>query len=215
MNGVNEYFKNAYLTCGNTYDNFIFEDCSLKFIDFAYDYLKHNSNDVISCCIKLNKKIESMLECSLFKCKNEMQKKIVARSYFTTVFLYEVLQKASISTTFDLEMLKKGISDILSGDFEKVKEFCLHGAPIPYDIKRIINKNIKIELNVFLIDINNVYLQRTINNYISSREPYSVKVFSNKKLVSYVDELGNFIENPHDYMSVDVNKFISSNNKKI
>lgn len=214
MNDINEYFKNTYLTCGNTYDNFIFEDCPIEFIELSYHSLKEDDNGVISCCIKLESKVSDALECSLNKCENEFQKKIVARSFFVSLFASEILKKTNNSDLFDTTILKNGICDILSGDFQKIKDYCLHKSPIPYDIKRVINKNIKIELNVFLIDVNNIYLQRTINNYISSREPYSVKLFSNKKLVSYVDEVGNLIENPHDYMYVDINKFINIDNKR-
>ena len=69
----------------------------------------------------------------------------------------------------------------------------------------------KFELNIFLDNTQNIYLQQAINNFISSREPFSVKLFATQeRLSTYCDQLGNFIQSPHDYMNMNVNKFIEN-----
>lgn len=208
---IDNGFKNYYLTVGVTYDNFIFENCPLEFIEYAYECLNSNLNDVNSCCIKINDEIEKKLDVILDKCEEDSQRNILARTFFVSVFAYELLKdkNVDIKNLISLAELKEGIEFMLSGDFNVSKEFYLK-SPMPYDIKRIINKIGKIELNVFLVNTSNVYLQSVINLFVSSREPYSVKIFTNsKRLPSYSDVNGVLIESPHDYMRVDVNKFIN------
>jgi len=213
---VDQHFENSYLKCGATYDNFIFENCPLEFIDLAYDSLRNNCNNVKSCCIKLDGEIEKSLKVLLDKCSNEMQKKIFARDFIVSLIVYEMLKDESvhIKDLTSLDTLKKGITDMLKGDFDSAREFSLE-APMPYDIKRIMNKIGKIELNFFLLDCKDMELQRAINVFIASREPYSVKIFSNSKLASYADQNGTLIETPHDYMSINVNEFIAKEAKKL
>ena len=67
----------------------------------------------------------------------------------------------------------------------------------------------KIELSFILEDAENKYFQQAVNLFISSREPYSVKIFTNNdRLVTYYDLNGNIIECPHDFMRRDVSEFI-------
>ena len=60
-----------------------------------------------------------------------------------------------------------------------------------------------------LEDVNNQYLQQAINLFLSAREPYSVKVFTNsERLATYYDLNGNIIQCPHDFMTRDVRPFV-------
>ena len=71
----------------------------------------------------------------------------------------------------------------------------------------MIKKIGKIELNIFLSDAENVFLQRAINNYLAAREPYSIRVFSNKnKFPCYYDQSGNVIQAVHDYREISIGK---------
>lgn len=36
---IDKSFIDSYLTCGSTYDNYIFENCPNEVIEFAYDCL--------------------------------------------------------------------------------------------------------------------------------------------------------------------------------
>lgn len=208
---IDNGFKSYYLTVGVTYDNFIFENCPLEFVNFAYECLNKDFNNVKSCCVTIDNETEKKFNVILDKCIDNSQKYIFARTFFMSLFIYELLKDKSIQikNLISLEELKEGIYIMVNGDFDKAKEFYLK-SPMPYDIKRIINKVGRIELNVFLVNTSNVYLQSAINLFVSSREPYSIKIFTNnKKLPSYIDANGFLIESPHDYMRVDVNKFVN------
>ena len=202
---INEYFKSSYLTCGVTRDNFIFENCPYEFIEIAKSLLSSPQNGVTPCVVEITKDIESQLNSTLSKCVDDFQKSIIARDFFVSIFMLALLKHSIVSN--EVTSLKNGISAILSGNIEKSKKYHLE-SPIPFDISLKAKKLGKIELNIFLVDTDNKFLQQAINNFISSREPYSIKIFSTKNLPSYLDQLGNIIVNPHDYMARNVNDFI-------
>lgn len=202
---VDDYFKEEYLTCGRTRDNFIFLNCPQEFVYFANERLKQHANSKKSCCVLIDKKLKAKVEQILKKCKNELQTKIVARDFICTLILKQVLKGEEKAVERFLE-LKDGMSTFLDGDFDKYKENH-HLYPFPLEITSAIKKYGDIELNIFLIDMQNIVLQQAINNFISSREPYSVKMFTtDDRLSTYLDQMGNRIEWPHDYMSVDMIK---------
>jgi hypothetical protein len=109
-------------------------------------------------------------------------------------------------------ILKEQIKAFYNNEFWKVKQF--HATSFfPNDVAEYSKKFGKIELNFFLIETKNVELQRAINNFISSRTPYSIKIFTtNAKLSSYADQAGNLIQSPHDYMTRDVREYIENEN---
>ena len=64
-----------------------------------------------------------------------------------------------------------------------------------------------------LKDTKNKYIQQAVNVFIASREPYSVKIFTNNdRLVTYYDLNGNLIESPHDFMRRAVDMFAEFEN---
>jgi len=84
-----------------------------------------------------------------------------------------------------------------------------HAFANSYDITTYARKN-KFELNIFIEEADK-YLQQAINNFISAREPYSVKLFlKNDKLSTYYDPIGSIIQSPHDYMLRDLSKYSES-----
>jgi len=203
---INDYFKNYYLSCGNTRDNFIFENCPKDFITLAQKSLNQNSEKVKSCNILLTTDIENKLNKTLEKFENDFQKKIIANGFFITLFLREIVKEQNYEKE-KLNFLENGIAALLTGDIKNVKDYIIN-SPTPLDIEKTIKEIGKIELNIFLVDTQNIYLQQAVNNYISSRLPYSVKIFTNKQLPTYYDQNGNFIQAPHDYMNVNVYNFI-------
>jgi len=195
---INDYYKNAYLTAGVTRDNFVFENCSDEFMDLARNYLSEDANDVISCVVDLDKNIENKLEDSLDLFDSVVHKEIIARDFISALIMLSILKKSGNSV--ELDALDQGIENVLSGDYKRIRSF-LQNAPMPYLIDWQIRKTGKIELNMFLKDIKNKYLQRAINGFLASRTGYSIKVFTNQdRLCSYYDEGGNIIQSPHDYM---------------
>ena len=118
-----------------------------------------------------------------------------------------------LNQSVDVRVIKKdGTSEAY--DIEKVKKY--HSvAPMPFDITNFSREIQKIELNFILNNTQNVYIQEAINNFISSREPYSVKIFSSHSLPSYRDQTKNLIECPHDYMSRNISDFIEYQSEKL
>ena len=62
---INEYFKNDYLTCGQTRDNFIFENCPNEFILEAQKSLAISKNGVKSCNLTIKRANEIYVEKTL------------------------------------------------------------------------------------------------------------------------------------------------------
>lgn len=202
---INEYFKDEYLTCGKTRDNFIFENCPIEFIREAKELLSNSSEEVKSGVIKITRKQEEKIEETLSQFEHDIQKSLIARDYVCSLIMLEIL-KGKTNNSGEIKFLKQGISAISNGDYWKAREFSIN-SPNPWDISREA-KNRKIELNILLIDTKNKYLQRAINNLVSSREPYSIKIFASQTLPSYLDEIGNRIECPHDYMRLNINNYV-------
>ena len=87
-------------------------------------------------------------------------------------------------------------------------------APMPYEITNFYRDIGPFELNFILEKSQNVYVQQALNNFISAREPFSVKIFSTKTLPTYLDQNKTAIENPHDYMKRNVQDFIEQQYEK-
>lgn len=204
---IEENFKNYYLTCGQTYDNFIFEQCPIEFMDVAQMLLSKSENNVKPCNIKICRKQQSELENVFLNCGNDYQKNALARYYITILIMVEFFKDIDNKV---FKSLKEQIECFINNDFEKIKQNYIVGY-MPYDVARISKKaGQKIELNIFLIDIDNKDLQQAINNFISSREPYSIKLFTNNQLTTHYDQNGNLIQCPHDYMTRNISKFVTT-----
>ena len=207
---INEYFESEYLTAGRTYDNFIFENCPKEFLAVAKEKLSVKDNGVKPCNVYLNREMEECFEKMLENEENDLRKKIKARDFICALITKEVLEGEDARGLLYFVATDE-IEAILNGDYLKYLEtrsFSL----IPSDIRDFQKEIGKIELNFFLEDTKNPMLQRAINIFIASREPYSIKVFTNnERLPSYSEQNGNFIECPHDYMRRDVNCFIEKN----
>ena len=106
-------------------------------------------------------------------------------------------------------VLKEQVKAFDEGQLWRVKQ--LHAyAPFIHEMSDAYYNHGKFEVNFFLEDTENVLIQRAINNFLSSRTPFSVKVFTNlEKLPTYVDEGGCFIETPHDYLTMNVRDYIT------
>lgn len=204
---INEYFENEFLVAGNTYDNFIFENCPNEFLSIAKAKLKEVRGGVKSIVICISREQERCIEQTINNCQEDFQKKILARDIITALIVRELLQYKSEKQE-NINFLNLQISAFMHNDFEKVKEF--HALSfMPHDVKKLHGKLGGIELSFILQDTQNKILQQAINIFVSSREPYSVKIFTNsEKLPTYYDVNGNLIECPHDFMRRDVNDFI-------
>lgn len=204
---INENFSNYYLTCGQTYDNFVFENCPKEFLRVAKKMLSKNSVDTKSCIIVLTRDDEVKVENVFEQCRDRLQQRILARDFVTSLVMREVLRGYSPRLSSFCEVNEQ-IKAFMENDFNKVKHF--HSTSFfPSDVADMKSEVGKFELNIFLLNTENVELQRAINNFISSRTSYSIKLFTNNpQLASYTDQSGNYIQSPHDFMTRDVNDYI-------
>ena len=205
---INEYFKSEYLTCGRTRDNFLFENCPREFVAEGSRLLIVPNEDVKPCTMMLTAAMEWKFNKAVKACESDYQKSILARGLICSMIMVDLLKYNSGETERKLKLFKD-IRLMLSGDFDKMKEGYA-GSPMPYEISQMARKMGNVELNIFLTDTRNKFLQQAINNFISSREPYSIKVFTtDKRLPTYYDQMGNLIQSPHDYMTMDINQYVT------
>lgn len=208
---IDENFINSYLTIGNTYDNFLFENCPNELISIAKERLNTSDNETKSIILNFDKNLSANLQSTLDQFDNPIQKRIICRDLISSMFMKQLLEHTK-SNDYKVNDLDTIISAIQEGNRDKILDTLSH-SPIPYDIERLVRKIGKIEVNIFLTDIENNLLQQAINNYLTSRTPYSIKVFSNKNLCTFYDQMGNILQPPHDFLVRDVNKFITLPNQ--
>ena len=201
---INDYFIKNFLIPGKTRDNYIFTNCPKCFLQVVGEYCKTNNTDVKPCCVALSKVDNEIINNLFLKCNNELQKKLVSDEYILQLVLMEIYKnEPKFLEDYDKinklnNELKLGNLSGVFGDYisENIQDFCKNVRPI--------------ELNFILRGIDNQYLQSAVNNYISTRNPYSVKVYADKDLCNYYDLAGNIIEPVHDYIGMDINQFITS-----
>ena len=205
---VDEYFERQYLTAGNTYDNFIFENCPDEFLGFAKKALSKKGEDTSPCVVSIDREQEKLLEKTLGSFTEDFQRQVLARDFVTASVVDRLLQYTDREPELK-DFVGKQIGAFMQGDSERVRG--MHGESlIPYDVSRLARRIGKIEVDFILDGTQNKFLQQAINIFISSREPYSVKIFTNNEsLPTYYDTSGNLIECPHDYMRRNVNEFVS------
>jgi len=204
---LNSSFIESYLTAGKTRDNFIFTDCDDVFFAIAEECLSRRANNVKPCCVKVDVSDEKTIVNLFAQCTNDVQRKIVTREYILQkVLLAELADEPSCEEEY--KKIKDSFNVLKDGNF-----YALFSNHTFSDVQDFMEQVGKIELNFFLKDVDNKFLQQAINSYIASRTTYSVKLFSNKKLCSYFDLAGNFMEWPHDYMSLSVKKFVKNGQK--
>ena len=202
---INTNLADQYLKCGKTYDNYIIEGCNSDFINYSIDSLREDKSWCKSCCVVITDEDESRVEDTLSDCTEELHKKILARDYITVRIMQSVLAKRDLLGK--TSVVNEQINAFHNRVLYKVKDY--HGCFFPSDVAEE-RKNVgDFELNIFLVNSGNKLLQEAINLFISSREPYSVKLFTTRdRLSSYYDQVGNLIESPHDYTRLSSKMFL-------
>lgn len=210
---ISEYFESEYLTAGRTYDNFVFENCPKEFLTVAKEKLSAKQNGVKPCNVIITRELEEKFEKAIENEINSLRRKIIARDFICALIAKEALTFER-GYEFLLQEALNDINAIVNDNYEEYKKARLYSI-IPSHIKEFQINNGKLELNFFLEGTKNLELQRAINIFVASREPFSVKIFTdNQRLPSYYEQNENFIESPHDYMRIDVNKFIEIDEEK-
>lgn len=204
---ISEYYLRSFLTPKQASDNFIVEGCTHEFMEFAYDQLENSPSSIIAINVKFDvEKISADLETAYNKYSEKEQKNILTIEYFINLVLLKILPRTKIQTKLTQEDVQKNLLTIREAedigslfDVEMEKD------------TQLIFKNImenrfekeKHELNIFLYGKQDIIFQNIINSFIFSRSPYSVKIFSDQEALStYAEPSGEFIQCPHDYLSV-------------
>lgn len=192
-------------------DNFICVDFDVSKDSKERCIKKHESE----CSINFSIFHENLLNKFLHSFESGIQKIIFAEFFVNMFVAYELFDRQS---QFDAEKenIKKQIESMFQNNVDEVVESFLSGGYLQEDIVNFVNMSGKSRINFYLDNISNVYLQQSINNYISSRLPFGVSIFSNRKLCTYYDQMGNVIQCPHDYLELNKSgqEAISGDNSK-
>lgn len=202
---LNKTFIDSYLTFDGRSDNYVFENCPQEFLDFAFNKFNSEKREGKVCAIKWRVQDETILQAVLDKCGNVYEEKLLTQDYIYARIMQGVY---SVRNSEEFSKICKHLGAFYSGDMWEIKGLHKESVMFPLDLINAVKKYGKFDLCIFFEDIKNFEMQRTFNNLLSSRLPLSVKFFSGKRLISGIDSSGIMIQNPHDYMSVDVNKFI-------
>ncbi len=194
------------LKCGDTRDNMLFENCPFNLMLLAGKNLSIAQNNCTSINIALNAGTEMKLEKLFASCETELQRIIFAECYVNSLIMLQIMKKFNVKETkfgTSIQEIQKGLNILEFGNFDDAKNYYTN-APMAFEVSKAIRKQQRAELNVFLFNTKNKYLQLAINKYLASREPYSIKVFTDSKLPTYYTHDGQFIQSPHDYLLYDL-----------
>ncbi len=205
---IEESFKKYFLTCGQTYDNFVFENCGQEFMEEAKSLLRESAEGGL-CLVEITPEEEKMVERVLGMCKNEVQRKCLARDY-----IYACVLSGMGEQVEGKEVVAEQLEAFRNGDYEALAK--LHTqSPMMHNIIDTIKECGTKEIVFMLADTQNKTIQKAVNNLMSSRLPCSVKIFTNaSRLVTYFDEGGTVIECPHDFMRRNANDFIVTDDER-
>lgn len=207
--GINQYFIENYLTSGVARDNMVFTNCSDKLLFLAISRLKEDNNNCLSAVISFTDYECSRFEDVLSSLSNKYQKDIVARDYIISRIMEALLAKVDSRRLcdFSIGQIRSNQEDLFSGDKNRLSNF-VSNSPMPFDLEKLIKGIGRVELDFILENFKSRDLQKAINNYLSSRTSYCVRVFTGlDNLITYYDQMGNLIQSPHDYLNIDVRKF--------
>ena len=188
-------------------DNVVVVNCSSDFMRMAKDRLVSN-NDCKAINVVINANVNDSVSKFLDLVDDKDHQKMFTRTFIASIIMHEVLNNYdNVNDIFeyDVEDLSRGISAFLAQDLISVREYHIQHAPWSMDIERVVRKYGKMELNIFIPNMVDIRIQREINNYISSRLPFCVKVFTNEdRLSSYQTSFNEVIQIPHDFTEYDM-----------
>lgn len=176
----------------NKYDNHIYFGLNNNEIESLKQLLR-NDYDYTDIIInfedskKLNKLINSV--------PKNLDQKLIKSIIYEQYINYKILKESKIlKNNNELENI------LFSDNFKKFKnmDFILY-MTLEKELKSL---NKKTRLHLFLDDVNDILLQRKINDLIYSRQSIILMGYTTKdKLITHTTSDLNFIESPHDYRS--------------
>ena len=207
---MNKSFIDNYLLDSGSVDNYLFENCEKVVLDEIYKVLRTSVTKKRQCIVKLTNEEEKQVLALLDKCKSSYERTVLTRDFVNAKIMVEVYRGVDKAL---FERYTKQLNAFYNLDIVQAKENHRYGVLFPYDIINYVKNKEKIELNVFFENIKSFEIQRAFNNYMSARLPLSVKFFMPGRMVSNADESVNMIQSPHDFISVNVSKFIETEEK--
>lgn len=217
MKKINESYKNCCLKTGGIgcSDNYVFTNCPNWFMEEVESLVASDANNTISCSLKFTRKEERGLLRTLGQCDKPFKEKVLCRTLILSMFMIELMRKKGLQEfeRLNLERLEKGVYALFEGDYEKSIIFHACDSPNVLDLKDMVKLVGNLELNVFLYGLEGIEIQQALNNLIGAREPYAIKLFTAKERLNvYYDQVGNLIQNPHDFRLIDASKMIEDSN---
>ena len=183
----------------NGYDNHIYFDLTNSEIENLKQLLKNNYGyiDIIinfEDLGKLNNLINSI--------PKDLDKDLLKSYIYEQYLIYKILKESHINDE-NIRITPSKLENILfNGNFEKFKnmDFIMYMF-LEQSLKKQY-KNTKTRLHLFLDEINDILLQKKINDLIYVRQSLILMCYTTKdKLLSHTTMDGNYIESPHDYRS--------------
>lgn len=209
---VSKYLKDNYLTTGKCYYNYIFYSCPKPFLTYAIKALETETPSVKPCNLYINRALELGLEKTLDKTDSSFIRGLIATDFLNNMIMLEIMNVRNIEKTEDgltKEIINQQLDEYLNGKLENAHANHANCAD-SWQIAKEILRHGKVELNIFLENTQNKDLQRAINSYIATYNPFHTKLFTtDKKLPTYESfAFNNYICAPHDFLEVDTNGHI-------
>ncbi len=209
MRNFDNYFVDEYLTCGKNRGNFVFMGASYDVMGEVFNSLQEAKNNCvpINVCLRIND--VAQIKKLISECDCEYKKVLMAECYFNSLIMSEIMKKCGLKKTMfgcTLQDVEDGLNALRSGKFDRATEYYVK-APMSSEIEMFAKRfKVRIEINVFLYNMENKYFQFAVNKFLFSRLPFAFKVFSNKPFCTNTTSRGEFVQSPHDYVLVDVLK---------
>lgn len=199
-------------------DNFLLtsECCRDRFMVFnlndsdmekIFNRLNSKIKKIVPITIKLTKYDEELISTMSDKFYYEKAKQIIASTYLTSKLIKDLQDKIpSIKEKYDYIY---NVDNILENFKINDESFLINGDnfPLPYNLNLKSIDGYKFDINIFLYNITNNYLQVAVNEYISRQDPWSVKIFTRESNLSTYQTLDNFpLKAYKDYKLIDGKK---------
>ena len=215
---LSKYFVDTFLTVNpRGGDNCVFTNCPEEVLSLAEEKLVEPRKVGVSHVIPISCEIADAFEDACEDFDKVFFPKIIARGLVNGLVMKSLLEsKKSALSKSEREMLdavNQGLEDILSCDYDGISDY-LKCAPTHFDISSFIEDNGRHEIAFVLRDMKSKGIQQAINNFLSARSRYVIKVFSDAELASCLDEGGNLVQCPHDYTSIKISHFIEEKTQK-
>lgn len=197
---ISSYFEKSFLNSDKMKGNFVINDCSQEFMELSKEKLSNTTSKIKPPIVIFEKKHSKFLKNSLSKCINEDMKYYCARTYLSSKLSVSIMNATNISQIASgciLKDFKELISIIESGDMTKFLSSKTLSLLDTYDeLIKSIN-----EIHIFLNEINDIYLQKAINDLIFTDKTFSLKIFTSLPFATLSTSDNFILETPYHYLN--------------